>query len=164
MVGLMTKPKSKRKVFEIVCKKAGFLYHIEKKIEVGICLYGAEVKAIRNYKVSLTSSYAHFSKNECWLYKMPINTTYAQMPSQKDIDMDRPKKLLMHKKEIRKLIGFISQKGYTLVPLRLYEVRGFIKMELGLCKGKKEYDRRADIKKRDQDREFNRDMKSEFME
>jgi len=139
-------------------KKALHEYHIHDRQEAGIALVGPEVKSIRAGKASLTEAFARIEKEEAWLYGMHVSP--YDPASRWNVDPLRPRKLLMHKREIRRLIGATQQEGYTLIPLELYLSDGFVKVELALGKGKKNYDKRADEKKRDADREIQRAMRS----
>ncbi len=133
-------------------------YEILDKIEVGIVLFGTEIKSIRAGKVNLKDSYATIEKNrEVFVYSMNISpydhgNIYNKDPL-------RPKKLLLNRNEINKLIGLTSQKGYSLIPLNLYFKGNFVKMELGVGKGKKLFDKREDLKKKEADIKIARYMK-----
>ena len=127
--------------------------------EAGIELKGSEVKSLRLGKVDLKDSFARIEKGQVILYNLYISP-YVQA-SLFNVEPDRPRKLLVHKEEIRRLIGKTSQRGFTLIPLKLYfNPRGLVKMELALCKGKKFYDRRQDIKRREIELEIRRALKS----
>lgn len=138
-------------------RKARHDYFIEETYEAGIELFGTEVKSVKLGKANLKDSYAEVVDGEIFVYNMHIS------PYEKgnifNRDPLRPKKLLMHKSEIRRLAGLASQKGYTLIPLSLYVVRGLVKVELALAKGKKLYDKREDIAKRDARREVEKEFK-----
>ena len=133
-------------------------YEIIDKLEAGIVLYGTEIKSIRAGKVNLKDSYATIEKNgEVDVYSMHISpydhgNIYNKDPM-------RPKKLLLNKSEIHKLIGMTTLKGYTLVPIKLYFKGNFIKIELGVGKGKKLFDKREDLKKKEADRKIERYLK-----
>lgn len=133
-------------------------YEIIDKLEAGIVLYGTEIKSIRAGKVNLKDSYATIEKNgEIYVYSMHISpydhgNIYNKDPM-------RPKKLLLNKSEIHKLIGMTTLKGYTLVPIKLYFKGNFIKMELGVGKGKKLFDKREDLKKKEANRKIERYLK-----
>lgn len=130
-------------------------YEILDKIEVGIVLYGTEIKSIRAGKVNLKDSYATIEKSgEVYVYSMHISPYEHGNIYNKD--PLRPKKLLLNKKEINKLIGMTTQKGYTLVPIQLYFKGNFVKLELGVGKGKKLYDKREDLKKKEAERKIAR--------
>ncbi len=133
-------------------KKAFFNYEIVDRIEAGIVLTGPEVKSIRNGKVSISESYARVKKDGVWIINMDISA-YSHTPAELQ-EPKRPRKLLLKKREIRKLIGKSQQKGLTLVPLKLYFKRGYAKIEVGLGRGKAAHDKRASIKKREADREI----------
>ena len=136
-------------------------YEIIDKLEAGIVLYGTEIKSIRAGKVNLKDSYATIEKNgEVYVYSMHISpydhgNIYNKDPM-------RPKKLLLNKSEIHKLIGMTTLKGYTLVPIKLYFKGNFIKMELGVGKGKKLFDKREDLKKKEADRKIQIAMREKY--
>ena len=138
-------------------KKAYHDYFIEEKYEAGIALHGTEVKSLRMGKCSIKESFIRIEKNEVYIYGMHISPYEKGNIFNKD--PLRVKKLLLHKDEIRKLQGKISEKGYTLVPLQVYFKKSLIKVEIGLAKGKKLYDKRQDIARKDQRREAERDFK-----
>lgn len=125
-------------------------YEIIDTIEAGIVLTGTEIKSIRNGRVNLKDCYASIQKGEVFVHSMHISPYEHGNIFNKDPLRDR--KLLLNKAQIRKLVGLISQKGYTLVPISLYFKCSFIKVELGIGKGKKLYDKREDLKKKDQER------------
>ena len=136
-------------------KKAYRDYFILDKWECGIELKGGEVKSIRAGSVNFGDSFAHLNGDEIFLYNLHI-APYEQA-SYLNEDPNRVRKLLLHKKEIKKIVGLVTQKSLTLIPTKLYfNKRGFVKMELALVKGKKQYDKREDIKKRDINRELRR--------
>lgn len=133
-------------------------YEIIDKIEAGIVLYGTEIKSIRKGKVNLKDSYAIIEKNgEVYVYSMNISPYEHGNIYNKD--PLRPKKLLLNRSETHKLIGLTTMKGYTLVPTKIYFKGNFVKLELGIGKGKKLYDKREDIKKKDAQRKIERYMK-----
>ncbi|HPD01097.1 MAG TPA: SsrA-binding protein SmpB [Acetivibrio sp.] len=138
-------------------KKARHDYFIEQTIEAGIVLSGTEVKSIRTGKVSLKDSYANIKDGEVFIYGMHISPYEQGNIFNKDPLRDR--KLLLNRFEINKLIGYIQQKGMTLVPLEVYFKKGRVKIELGIGKGKKLYDKREDIAKKDAQREIDRRLK-----
>ena len=136
-------------------KKARHDYFIEDTYECGIVLTGTEIKSCRAGKVSIKESYAKVDNEEVFLLGMNISP-YEQ-GSFSNTDPLRPKKLLMHKKEIRRLVGLTKEKGLTLVPLQMYiNEKGLAKIELGVARGKKNYDKRDSIAKRDADRRMQR--------
>ena len=135
-------------------KKARHDYFIEESIECGIELKGTEVKSMRQGKVNLKESYAMVKEGEVFVQGMHISP-YEQ-GNQFNRDPLRPKKLLLHKAEIRKLDGLVARQGYTLVPLEIYLKDGRMKLQLGLCRGKQLHDKRDATAKRDADREIRR--------
>ncbi len=141
---------------KIVCqnRKARFLYEIEDTYEAGLVLKGTEVKSLRLGLGSLTESYAHAREGELFLINFHIPP--YEHGNIYNVEATRSRKLLLHKREIEKLIGASTRKGYTLVPLSVYFKKGKAKVELGIGRGKKEHDKRDDIKKREQDREMRR--------
>lgn len=138
-------------------KKAFHDYFIEAKYEAGIALAGTEVKSLRMGKCSVKESFIRIEKGEVYVYNMHISPYEKGNIFNKD--PLRIKKLLLHKSEIRKIEGKIAQKGYTLVPLSVYFKGSLVKIEIGLAKGKKLYDKRQDIAKKDQRREAERQFK-----
>jgi SsrA-binding protein len=138
-------------------KKAYFDYFIEEKYEAGIALHGTEVKSLRMGKCSVKESFLRIEKGEVYIYGMHISPYEKGNIFNKD--PLRVRKLLMHKYEINKIAGQIALKGYTLVPLQVYFKGSIVKMEIGLAKGKKLYDKRDDIAKKDQRREAEKDFK-----
>ncbi len=129
-------------------RKAHRDYDVIETAECGVELKGSEVKSLRDGKINLNDSFARIDKGEVFLYNTNISP-YAQA-SYLNVDPVRQRKLLLHKKQIIKLTSLLTQKGLTLVPLKAYfNDKGFAKIELALCKGKKLYDRREDIKKRE---------------
>lgn len=155
----MTKIKAVPEKAVATNRKAFHDYFIEEKFEAGIVLQGTEVKSLREGRVNLQDSYATVREGELFLHNCHISP-YSH-GSIMNHDPTRVRKLLMHKKEINKLMGKIQQKGLTLIPLRIYfSGRGHAKVELGLAKGKKLYDRRETIKAREAGREVERAIKS----
>ena len=142
---------------EINNRKAKFNYKIFEEIEAGIVLTGTEIKSIRNGKANLGDSYAVIKNGECFLINMHISP-YEQ-GNLFNHDETRTRKLLLHKKEILKLSNKIRLEGFTLVPLKMYLVRGKAKVLLGLAKGKKSYDKRESIKERDIKRNIAKNFK-----
>ncbi len=140
-------------------KKAFFNYAIEERFEAGMVLEGWEVKALREGKVQLTDGYVVIRTGELFLIGCQINALHTAS-SHISPDSVRTKKLLLHKDEIRRLIGKVEQKGYTLVPLNLHWKNGKVKCDLALAKGKAEHDKRDTIKDREGKREVDRAMKS----
>lgn len=139
-------------------KKARHDYFIEEVYEAGLVLTGTEIKSIRQGKVNLKESFAKIEGGEIILYQMHISP--YDHGNRFNVDPVRPRKLLLHRQEIRKLIGYTTQKGLTLVPLNLYiNEKGKAKMEIAIARGKKLYDKRDDIAKRDSDRRIDQEMK-----
>lgn len=138
-------------------KKAYHDYFIEDKIEAGISLAGTEVKSLRQGKCSIKESFIRIDKGEVFIYGMHISPYEKGNIFNKD--PLRVKKLLLHKYEINKIAGKIAEKGYTLVPLQVYFRGSLVKVEIGLAKGKKLYDKRQDIAKKDQKREAEKEFK-----
>ena len=132
-------------------RKAYHDFHLVESFEAGIALLGTEVKAIREGRVNLRDSFARVESGEVFLYNVNISS-YSHRGSA-DHEPLRRRKLLLHRQEIRKLIGKTVEKGMTLVPVRLYFKNGRVKVAVSLAKGKKEYDKRETIKRRDTDRE-----------
>lgn len=139
-------------------KKAYHDYFVEEEYEAGIELFGTEVKSIRAGRVNLKDSHVSCKSGEALVYSMHISP-YEQ-GNIFNRDPLRPRKLLLHKREINKLIGLTQQQGYTLIPLRLYFKGQRVKMALGLCRGKKNYDKRADMAERDAKRSMSRALKA----
>ncbi|MBI2373912.1 MAG: SsrA-binding protein SmpB [Deltaproteobacteria bacterium] len=136
-------------------RKALHDYSVDDTIEAGIMLVGSEVKSIRAGRVTLKDSYAAFDeRGECLLHQLHINE-YPNATHFQHVPL-RVRKLLLHKEELEKLQRKVSEKGYTLIPLELYLKNRRIKVKLGLCRGKKEYDKRQSIKERDEDRDRRR--------
>ena len=138
-------------------KKAYHDYFIEEKYEAGIVLHGTEVKSMRMGKCSIKEAFIRLENEEVYAYGMHISPYEKGNIFNKD--PLRPKKLLLHKQQIRKLVGSSAEKGYTLVPLQVYFKDGRAKIEIGLAKGKKLYDKRQDIAKKDQRREAEKELK-----
>lgn len=139
-------------------RKARHDYFVEEVYEAGVELFGTEVKSLRAGAVNLKDSYCEIDGGE--MFALGVHISPYDHGNIFNRDPLRPKKLLMHKKEIMKLTGLISREGYTLVPLSLYFKGSYVKMAVGLCKGKKLYDKRDSIAKRDSDRIIERTMKS----
>ena len=138
-------------------KKAYFDYFIEDKYEAGIALHGTEVKSLRMGKCSIKEAFIRIEKGEVYVYNMHISPYEKGNIFNKD--PLRVKKLLLHKSEINKIAGALATKGYTLVPLQVYFKDSLVKVEIGLARGKKLYDKRQDIAKKDQRREAEKDFK-----
>jgi len=138
-------------------RKAFHDYFVEQRYEAGIILTGTEIKSIRAGKVNLKDSYADIQDGEVWINQMHISP-YEQ-GNRFNHDPLRKRKLLLHKAEIAKLAGKVQQQGMTLIPLKIYLKQGLAKIELGLCKGKKIYDKREDLAKRDAKRQMERELR-----
>ena len=139
-------------------RKARHLYNVLDTLECGIDLRGTEVKSMRGASFSFSDSYARIIDGELWLVSFHISP--YKFGNIHNHDPDRNRRLLVHKQEIKRLRRQVEEKGLTLVPLRFYFKRGLIKLELGVCRGKKLYDRRETIKKRDQKLDAEREMKT----
>lgn len=142
---------------EIVNRKARYDYFIEDEIEAGIVLTGTEIKSIRAGKANIGDSYAIIRNNEIYL----LNTHISEYTEGNRFNHDevRTRKLLMHKKEILRLSSKVEMEGYTLIPLKIYFSKGRAKVLIGVCKGKKNYDKRETIKNRDIEREIKKTIK-----
>jgi len=154
LCGVNEEQKAAEERVAISNRRARHEYEVLDSFEAGVVLRGSEVKSLRQGNASLQDSYAYVKDSEVWLSGMHINP-YEQA-SILNHDPRRERKLLLHKKEIRKLIGKTSEKGLTLIPLKVYFRSGLAKVELGLCRGKKSYDKRAAIAKRETEREMRR--------
>jgi SsrA-binding protein len=141
-------------------RKARHDYFVIETYEAGIELFGTEVKSLRAGTCNLKDSYCDIDKGE--LFALGFHISPYEQGNIFNHDPLRPKKLLMHKREIMKLTGLVSREGYTLVPLSLYFKGSRVKMSVGLCKGKKLYDKRDSIAKRDADRDIEKAMKNRF--
>ncbi len=140
-----------------VNRKAGHDYFIQNTYEAGIILVGTEVKALRMNRANLVDSFAAITNGEVWLFN--ANISVYDQGSYNNHDPLRKRKLLLNKNEIRKLNKAVSEKGNTLIPLRLYFKNGKVKVELAVASGKRKYDKREDIAKRDLKREMQRKLK-----
>ena len=137
-------------------RKARHEYAVLDSYEVGIVLTGTEVKSLRQGNANIADGYAMIKDGELWLFGMHINP-YAH-GSYSNVDPLRRRKLLVHKKELRKMLARLQEKGVTLVPLKAYFTHGIAKLQLGVCRGKREYDKRQDIAKRDAERAIRRHL------
>ena len=141
-------------------RKARYDYTVDDSYECGIELLGTEVKSFRDGKISFPDAWAEVANGEVWLRSLrvaenPFSSIFNHYP-------DRKKRLLLHKDEIKRLARKTEDKGYTLIPLTFYFKRSVVKVELGLCKGKKVYDKRADIRERDLKREVSREFRQKL--
>jgi SsrA-binding protein len=144
---------------KLICqnKKAFHNYFIEDTVQAGISLLGSEVKSLRDGKVNLGDSYGDIKKGEVFL----VDAHISPYPQANRLNHDplRTRKLLLHKKEIKRLIGKVEQRGYTLIPIKLYFANGNVKVDLALAKGKKLFDKRETLKKKTMEREMERGRK-----
>lgn len=141
-----------------VNRQARFEYFVEDTYEAGIVLEGSEVKSIRRGGVNLRDSFALVENGEVWLKNAHISP-YEKSSAFNTHDAKRDRKLLLNRAEINKIVGKVKQKGYTLVPLRMYFRESLVKLELGLCRGKQTFDKRKSIAERDQKRSVERQLK-----
>ncbi|RZD16504.1 MAG: SsrA-binding protein SmpB [Candidatus Acididesulfobacter guangdongensis] len=139
-------------------RKASFLYEILEKYEAGIALYGPEIKSVKTGKVNISDGYVIIKNEEALLLNVHISP-YTQA-NRENKDPVRTRSLLLHKHEILRLLGKVKEKNLTIIPLKMYLTHGKAKIEIGLAKGKKLYDKREDLKKKDQTREIERALKS----
>jgi len=141
-------------------KKARHDYFVDETFEAGLVLTGTEIKSVRARTVQLADAYVRIKENEAWVYNMHIaefkgGNRFNHVP-------DRTRKLLLHKREIAKLIGAQQQAGYSLIPLKVYLKNGYAKLLVGVCKGKKNYDKRQDLKAKDAKRDMEKAMKANY--
>jgi SsrA-binding protein len=138
-------------------RKARFDYTIDDSIECGVVLQGTEVKSVKDGKISFPDSFAEIIKDEVWLKNFHISEyVYSSIFNH---NPDRPKKLLLHREQIKRLQRKVEEKGYTLIPLSFYLKNGRLKVSLGICKGKKQFDKRNTIKDRDNQRDIQREFR-----
>lgn len=141
-------------------RKARFDYFIEDTYECGIALQGTEVKSVKNGNISFPDSFAEITNGEVWVKNFHISEySYSSIFNH---NPDRPKKLLLHKEEIKRLTRKVDEKGFTLIPLDCYLKNGRVKLSLGVCKGKKQFDKRETIKSRDVERELQREFSNKL--
>lgn len=138
-------------------RKANFDYKIEDTIEAGIVLQGTEIKSIRAGKVQLKEAFVQIRNNEAWIVNMHIS--HYDQGNRFNHDPTRTRKLLLHRKQINQMIGKTKQQGYTIVPIQIHLKNGFAKLLIGVGKGKKDYDRREDLKRKEAKREMARAVK-----
>jgi SsrA-binding protein len=145
---------------KLICsnKKAYHEYFIEEKLEAGMVLQGTEVKSLRAGTVNLTDSFMLIREGEAFLHNLHISP--YDFGNRANHQPDRQRKLLLHSKEISRLYGRVREQGYSVIPLRLYFKNGLVKVEIGLAKGKKLYDKREDLKKKDTQREISQALKA----
>jgi len=138
-------------------KKATYDYEVVERFEAGLVLFGQEVKSIKTGHINLSGSYVTLTRGEPFLVGVQV-PPYQPNNAGADYNTERPRKLLLNKKEINYLIGKTKVKGFSLIPLKVYENSGRIKLEFGLAKGKRKYDKKEKIKKRDVEREVDREL------
>lgn len=137
-------------------RKARFDYFIEETYECGIELQGTEVKSVKNGNISFPDAFAEIVNGQVWIKNLRVSEySYSSVFNH---NPDRPKKLLLHKEEIKKLARKVDEKGYTLIPINFYLKNGLVKVTLGVCKGKKQFDKRASIRERDVQRDIQREF------
>jgi SsrA-binding protein len=137
-------------------RRAYHEYFVEDKLEAGIALAGSEVKSVRAHHVSLQEAYIEIRNGEAWVVGMRISP-YQTGAGQPDLPPDRPRKLLLRRRELDQTDRRVRQKGYTLIPLRMFfSDRGYAKVEVGVCRGKRQYDKREALKERDERRRTDR--------
>lgn len=154
------KKENKPKDVSITNRKAWHEYHIGETFEAGIVLVGTEVKSIRQGKASLQEAYCRFENGELWITGMYV-APYEQ-GNRSNVESVRPRKLLLHKSEMEKILRGLNEKGLTLIPLKLYFTRGYAKLNIGLARGKKLWDKREAIAARDVDRDRRREETSRY--
>jgi SsrA-binding protein len=147
-------PKPTKNAFEPIAenRKASFNYFLSDKLEAGLCLQGHEVKAIREHRVNIKDSYVRIFKEEAFLFNCHISP-YSRIQGYIDPEPTRMRKLLLNRREINKLMGLASRKGFAIIPTRMYFKNGYVKVEIALGEGKKQHDKRDTIKKRIHERE-----------
>jgi SsrA-binding protein len=159
MAAKKTNARSGDDEIRVVCrnKRAGYDYEIFETFEAGIALQGTEVKSLREGRANLQDSYAKVKGGEVYLVDAHISPySHGNISNH---EPKRERKLLLHKREIRRLAGKVQERGFTLIPTKIYFKRGMAKVEIGLARGKKLYDKRAEIKRRDEKRELLRELK-----
>ena len=149
-----------RDSIKIICqnKKARHEYHIQDSLEAGLVLLGPEVKSIRQGRINIKDGYVDIRGGEAWLENVHISP-YPYATNTAKPDPLRPRKLLLHKREIKRLSGKVKERGFTLIPLKVYLKNGKVKVEIALAKGKKIYDKREALKRKTLDREFEKRFK-----
>jgi SsrA-binding protein len=155
------KKKKKNKDIELVNKKGFFNYNIIDKYEAGVVLVGSEIKSIRDMKVSFSDSYCLFL-SETELYVRNLHIDLYESTSYNGHEPKRDRKLLLTKKELRKLYKTVKIKGHTIIPLKIYIKNGFAKLQIGLASSKKQYDKKQNIKDKDLKKDLNRSLKNEY--
>lgn len=144
-------------------RRASHDYHLEKTFEAGLVLRGSEIKSIRANRINLQEGFVQEREGELWLMNVHISP-YEQAGVYGYVDPMRPRKLLLHKKEIAQIITRIRERGYTVIPTMVFLQRGRAKVEIALARGKRQYDKRADLAKRDSEREIQQALKERYRE
>ena len=144
-------------------RRASHDYHLEETFQAGLVLVGSEIKSIRANRINLQEGFVQERNGELWLIGVHI-TPYEQAGVYGYVDPLRPRKLLLHKKEIARIASRIRERGYTVIPIMVFLQRGRAKVEIALAKGKRQYDKRADLAKRDSEREIRQAMKERYSE
>lgn len=144
-------------------RRASHDYHLEKTYEAGLVLRGSEIKSIRANRISLQEGFVQEREGELWLMNVHV-TPYEQAGVYGYVDPMRPRKLLLHKKEIAQIVSRMRERGYTVVPTMVFLQRGRAKIEIALARGKKQYDKRADLARRDSDRQIQQALKDRYRE
>jgi SsrA-binding protein len=141
-------------------RKASHEYHLSERYEAGMVLTGTEIKSIRNHRVDLKRSYVRMTQGEAWVYDLHISP-YEQ-GNRENPDPERPRKLLMRRKELAQIYRALQDRGVTLIPTSLYLKDGYAKLEIAIARGKKLYDKREDIAKRDAQRQIDRALREKY--
>jgi SsrA-binding protein len=141
-------------------RQASHEYHLSETYQAGLVLMGSEIKSIRDNRINLKDGFVVDKGNELWLYNVHISP-YEKAAGFGHTDPERPRKLLLHKKQIAQIISRIRERGFTVIPTMVFLEKGRAKVEIAIAKGKKDYDKRADIAKRDSDRDIRRALKGE---
>lgn len=144
-------------------RRASHDYHLEKTFEAGVVLRGSEIKSIRANRINLQEGFVQEREGELWLMSVHISP-YEQAGVYGYVDPIRPRKLLLHKKEIAQIVSRMRERGYTVVPTMVYLRRGRAKIEIALAKGKRQYDKRDDLAKRDSERQIRQALKERYNE
>lgn len=142
-------------------RRASHDYHLEETYQAGLVLVGSEIKSIRANRINLQEGFVQEREGELWLMSVHI-TPYEQAGVYGYVEPLRPRKLLLHKKEIARIISRVRERGYTIVPTMVFLQRGRAKVEIALAKGKRQYDKRADLAKRDSDRQIRQALKERY--
>ncbi|MDX1416161.1 MAG: SsrA-binding protein SmpB [Candidatus Promineifilaceae bacterium] len=141
-------------------RRATFDFHLLDRFEAGLVLTGTEIKSIRDHQVSLQRSYVQARENELWL--IDANIAPYKHGNRENHESTRPRKLLLHRREINKILSGLAQKGLTVVPTKLYLKNGIAKIEIALARGKAQHDKRSDIAKRDAQRQVERALREKY--